>query len=118
MEIFKKSLTFYLRAYKIRQRLAANFDGWINFELADSLQAISIVYNRLGNLRMALKHSLNVLEMRKSLYEPNFDSIDVALSYKNVARIYFGLNDGVNGMKYFKSGLEMKRRLEENMLIF
>jgi tetratricopeptide (TPR) repeat protein len=123
MDSIKRALTFYNQAFKIRNQLA---HGQHNSELADSLQTISIVYNRLGDLRTALKYSLKALKMRQSLlyvndnYSSNSNcrgSMEVAVSHKNVARIYFKLNDFVNGMKYFVKGFNMKRRLESGLLI-
>ena len=122
MDVIKRALTFYTQAFKIRNQLA---QGQHNSELADSLQTISIVYNRLGDLRTALKYSLKALKMRQSLLyvsDTNSDtnargSMEVAVSHKNVARIYFKLNDFVNGMKYYVKGFHMKRRLESGLLI-
>lgn len=99
---FDKAIKNYLESMAANETLK-NLRG-----VANMMNNIGSVYVEQGNYPKALEYNLKALKIREEHLSDDVSSKDeIAMSYGNLGRVYYYMNDFNNAMRYYQKSLKL-----------
>lgn len=104
----QKGLQFHKAALEMRKKIYKTD----HIDLANSINAVGLMYKNLDDPKNSLLYQEQALEMRRRLYKS--DHPDIAQSLNGIGLAYDVLGDTQKSLEYLKQALEMRQNLYQD----